>query len=320
MKIFLSYAREDKEDVRALFARLKASGFNPWMDTEDILPGQEWEVCIKEAIRASDAFLILLTSHSVSKRGVIQKEIRTALEVQEEKLDGDIYIVPVRLVDCDIPAKLSKYQAADLFKEKGWSKLIATLESQYAVLHGTSIIESQDVSISTNVDAANIKVEGTSYIVEGRYPEKGSKKLSPLTLGISKHALGAYAKRGQSVAIAQFFEIVAKGIKNTRYIFRGINRPLSTNKGSDRTVLVYVWKPSYDAEWAGSKFTGKPIRREPPKGVVFIVYVSIQDEERQAEEAIGQIEQWNWVKEDKWLREAPVDWDERYGELVWRRK
>jgi hypothetical protein len=68
LKIFLSHAREDKEQAAALYARLERQGFSPWIDEKDLLPGQPWRMTIQRAIREADVFLVLLSRHS-SKRG-----------------------------------------------------------------------------------------------------------------------------------------------------------------------------------------------------------------------------------------------------------
>ena len=38
-RIFLCHASEDKPQVREVYERLKAQGFEPWLDEVDILPG-----------------------------------------------------------------------------------------------------------------------------------------------------------------------------------------------------------------------------------------------------------------------------------------
>src|SRR6185436_1401061 len=69
VKIFVSYAREDLSFASRLFDDLKAAGFDPWIDTECLLPGQRWEVGIERAIRSSHYFIALLSTHSVAKKG-----------------------------------------------------------------------------------------------------------------------------------------------------------------------------------------------------------------------------------------------------------
>jgi hypothetical protein len=127
-QIFLSYAREDEEKVENLYQRLSDAGFKPWMDKKDILPGERWKSSIQIAIRRSDFFLACLSANSVNKRGFLQREIRDALDIWQEKLDSDIYLIPVRLEDCKVPANLCDFQWVSLFEEDGWTRLLQAIQ------------------------------------------------------------------------------------------------------------------------------------------------------------------------------------------------
>jgi len=126
-KIFLCYAREDKEQVDELYQRLLAAGFSPWQDKESLLPGQEWTAEIEQAIRESDFFLACLSRNSIDKAGVIQREIKFALKTQQKKFKGKVYLIPVRLEDCRLPEDLQQFQWVDWFEEKAWEKLFKTI-------------------------------------------------------------------------------------------------------------------------------------------------------------------------------------------------
>src|SRR5262245_11102520 len=103
IQIFLCHASEDKAAVEAVYDRLKALGYKPWLDKKDLLPGQRWASEIPKAIKASDYILIFLSKTSVAKRGYVQNEFKVALNVLREVPDGTIYAIPVRLDDCPIP-------------------------------------------------------------------------------------------------------------------------------------------------------------------------------------------------------------------------
>ena len=126
--IFVSYARQDKAKIEDVYTMLMSAGCQPWVDRKDILPGEKWEPLIKKAIRESDFFLACLTTNSVNKRGMIQKEIKEALEVWREKIESDIYLIPVRLENCDVPDELHDFQWVDLFEAEGWDKLIKAIQ------------------------------------------------------------------------------------------------------------------------------------------------------------------------------------------------
>jgi hypothetical protein len=67
--VFLSYAKEDVGRVKQIYADLKAAGHQPWMDTYDLNPGQDWKAALQLAISKCDAALICLSNNSVSKTG-----------------------------------------------------------------------------------------------------------------------------------------------------------------------------------------------------------------------------------------------------------
>jgi hypothetical protein len=128
LRIFLCYAREDEIQVSELYARLSVAGYRPWMDKMDLLPGVPWEQGIEDSIRQADLFLACLSSRSVKKRGFIQREIDSALAILREKLAEDIYLIPVRLDDCEIPKSLNKLTWVDFFQESGWQRLEKSIE------------------------------------------------------------------------------------------------------------------------------------------------------------------------------------------------
>ena len=127
-QIFLSYAREDEEKVENLYQKLSAARFKPWMDKKNILPGERWKSSIRKAIQCSDFFLACLSANSVSKRGFLQKEIKDALDIWQEKLDSDIYLIPVRLDDCKVLGSLSDFQWVNLFEEDGLTRLVKAIQ------------------------------------------------------------------------------------------------------------------------------------------------------------------------------------------------
>jgi hypothetical protein len=127
LRAFLCHSSSDKPTVRTLYRRLRDDNVEPWLDEEEILPGQDWDREIRKAIRACDVVLVCLSKNSVSKVGYIQKEIKDVLDVADEQPDGTIFLIPVRLEPCDVPDRITRWQWVDLFKEAGYELLIRTL-------------------------------------------------------------------------------------------------------------------------------------------------------------------------------------------------
>ena len=115
-RVFISYAREDQDAVRDLYRRLKGSGLNPWMDTENLMVGDPWARTIDEAIQTADFFLACISTHSVNKAGVLQQELSKGINNWYARTGPDNYLLPVMLEDCAMPKSLASLQRVDLWK------------------------------------------------------------------------------------------------------------------------------------------------------------------------------------------------------------
>jgi len=127
LKVFLCHASENKPIVNGLFDDLVAAGFDPWLDTDDILPGMNPDMVIQKALRECDIVIICLSSVSVAKEGYVQKEIKWARSIQEEKPEDTIFIIPLRLDNCKTPFGLKDIQWGDYTAPDGYDKLIKAL-------------------------------------------------------------------------------------------------------------------------------------------------------------------------------------------------
>lgn len=126
-RVFLAYAQEDRCEVTRLYEELQATGFEPWMDTENLLPGQNWSRAIERAIETSDYFVGCFSSHSAVKRGHFQSELAFALDVATRVPSEQAFFVPVRLSLCEVPAQIAKrVHYVDLYPD--WKKGIGVLK------------------------------------------------------------------------------------------------------------------------------------------------------------------------------------------------
>jgi len=127
LRIFLCHSSGDKTRVRALYQRLSSEGFDPWLDEEKLLPGQEWKLEIPKAVRASHIVLICLSSNAINKAGYVQKEIKYALDVAEEQPEGTIFLIPLKLEECDVPERLGRWHWVNYYEENGYERLMSSL-------------------------------------------------------------------------------------------------------------------------------------------------------------------------------------------------
>jgi hypothetical protein len=129
LKVFLCHAHSDKDTVKALYTRLTNDGMDAWLDKEKLLPGQDWELEIKKAVREADVVVVCL-SKQFNQAGFRQKEVRLALDTAMEKPEGEIFIIPARLDECDNLESLKKWHWVDLFEDNGYEMLLRALRAR----------------------------------------------------------------------------------------------------------------------------------------------------------------------------------------------
>lgn len=164
LRVFLCHASADKPKVRELYLYLKKRGITPWLDAEDLIPGQRWQVEIPKALNTSDAIIICLTKNSVDKEGYVQKEIKFALDKALEMPEGRIFLIPARLEDCEVPYSLKDYQWVNLFETEGYSKLMKALKVRASQLQSVTF---------------ELPQEGKKYETKALEPEKDVHPSAP---------------------------------------------------------------------------------------------------------------------------------------------
>lgn len=128
LRVFLCHSSGDKPPVRDLYRKLSSDGFDPWLDEEKLLPGQNWDREIRLAVCKSDIVLACLSKESITKTGYIQKELKFALDVADEQPEGRIFIIPAKLEECGIPERLKGLHVVNLFDPNGYSRLVQALQ------------------------------------------------------------------------------------------------------------------------------------------------------------------------------------------------
>jgi hypothetical protein len=103
--VFLSYCRDNDEPVRQLYDEVTAAGHEVWRDQERLLPGMDWRHEIRLAIRRAYAVVICFSREVAARhRSGIYPEALLAIEEYRTLPPGSIYLIPVRLSECEIPS------------------------------------------------------------------------------------------------------------------------------------------------------------------------------------------------------------------------
>lgn len=132
-RTFISYAHNppDREVALRLYEHLRTAGHSPWLDEKDLLPGEDWSSRIEEEVRACKLFLALISSHSLNRRGFVQKELRMALAVLDTIPVNERFLIPVRLDECDPrDERIRRLHWLDLFPDytAGLTRLVHSLD------------------------------------------------------------------------------------------------------------------------------------------------------------------------------------------------
>jgi TIR domain len=107
-KVFISYEQNDLEFARSLTDCLAENGFRPWLDWNDVQPGDNSALKAGEALRDADAMVVVISAGSVGNRH-IQPDLNYALV--ERRFAGRL--IPVlpdeRSIDA-LPRILKRFQ------------------------------------------------------------------------------------------------------------------------------------------------------------------------------------------------------------------
>ena len=70
VKLFLSYASGDKDAAQKISEELRGCGFEVWDPEQEILPGADWNVELKNALETSEAVVVLISPEAMESRWV----------------------------------------------------------------------------------------------------------------------------------------------------------------------------------------------------------------------------------------------------------
>ena len=137
--VFLSYCHENSKAVEQLRNDLIGAGEQVWWD-KDILPGKNWRQEIYTAMQDAYAVVFCFSKETEQrKQAGIYPEAIDAIAAYREYAPGSIFLIPVRLSECEVPPleitsnlHLSRLQRIDLFppskRAEGLAKLIQAIK------------------------------------------------------------------------------------------------------------------------------------------------------------------------------------------------
>jgi hypothetical protein len=89
--VFLSYSYQDKTSADAVCHSLEAKGVRCWIAPRDVIPGEDWQQSILDAISGSRAVILMFTGHTNQSENV-KREISAAF-------DSNTMVIPFFIED-----------------------------------------------------------------------------------------------------------------------------------------------------------------------------------------------------------------------------
>jgi len=89
--VFLSYSYQDKASADAVCHSLESKGIRCWIAPRDVIPGENWQQSILDAIAEARAVILLFTGHTNQSENV-KKEVSAAF-------DANAMVIPFRIED-----------------------------------------------------------------------------------------------------------------------------------------------------------------------------------------------------------------------------
>jgi DNA-binding response OmpR family regulator len=241
LKVFLCHSKDDKPKVRGIYRRLIVDGFDAWLDDERLLPGENWDLEIRKAVKGADVVVIFLSRGSITKAGYVQKEIKFALDVADEQPEGTIFIIPARLEECQVPMGLSTWQWVNLFETKGYKKL------KQSLLKRADILDIHVVPVEEDRQKVNADLSKSA-----RYLGEKARRPTIIVMDNDPHYLETIS---YLLEAAGYIVLQASTIKAAQQLLENVPvrlaildvRATDDSDEKDRSGLVLAKDPRYSA-------------------------------------------------------------------------
>ncbi len=112
MRIFLSYAWQDREQAESVYLALRDQGHRVFFDRADLPAGEEYHNRIREAIEAASLFIFLISPQALDA----ESYTLTELEIAE---NNRVKLLPVMLVETEIAKLPASLRAVTIHRSDG---------------------------------------------------------------------------------------------------------------------------------------------------------------------------------------------------------
>lgn len=223
--VFISYLRENEDQINRLVDDLTSHGVRVWIDRNDIKPGTRWKDTIRKAIRDGNYFIACFSKeYALRSKAYMNEELLLAIEELRQYPTNRVWFLPVLISECDIPEfrigpgeTLSDIQQISLFNnwEIGIQKIIHVIDPIPVII--------QKLIHSLNTGDKNVRLHaisalgktGSLYAVPLLIDELNDKDLQ-----VKKFALNAVSHLGPIAksAVPSLIEILREQNTHISYL------------------------------------------------------------------------------------------------------
>lgn len=152
MRVFISYAKDDKDFALRFGRDLRKAGADIWIDQLDIPPGVPWDSAVEAALKECPVISVILSPRSVASQNVLD-EVHFAIGKAKK-------IVPVMYEACDLPMRLARLQYID-FTALGYEACLEACVAHVKALFGAANTDEPAAPPGSSVGAPSV-VRGRS--------------------------------------------------------------------------------------------------------------------------------------------------------------
>ena len=158
--VFISYVRENTNQVDLLAKALRHVGMNVWLDREQIKPGQRWRSAIKKAIQEGAFFIACFSSeYEARDKTFMNEELVLAIEELRLRPSQRTWFLPILLPGGQIPVRsigagetLADLQYVDLAADwnRGVERLISAIQESQAKNVAVEIHSNEELELNSH--------------------------------------------------------------------------------------------------------------------------------------------------------------------------
>lgn len=174
MKIFVGYPSENLSEAREIVAFLRRIDQEVWFDKDSLKGGSDWDRAREQGQLEADFIVHLCSPIIKSRAGVVNREIRQSLRLNEDQPLGSNFLLPIRTEAFPLPVDLMKFQYIDYFRD-GWEAQLREAVSARLTQLGKAQLQQPRERIELRAERDDLEwisasEIGTRYATSGTYP------------------------------------------------------------------------------------------------------------------------------------------------------